>query len=405
MTEGEAGIPPGDEGCSVRRGERQLDRQATANRRATRVVVGVLLAGVLAGGCGGGKHGGDASADPTVRRAQAVVDAPPPPLSAYRGPARGPPAAQPPLPVVFVAADLSDGGIAAEARAVQEAARTIGWPLKILDGGANVQGERQALLAALRLRPGGIILGGINAIDQRATLRAARERGVPVVGWHSEVRPGPDRKLGLFTNVTSDPTTVARLAADYAIADSGGTAGVVIFTDRGYAIDTYTANVMGSEIRKCRRCSVLQAFDIPIANAPVGLSGVVAALLQRYGKRLGYLLAVSGAYIDGARAALIGAGRQGDQPPLSITAGYGDESEFARIRGDDYQTATVAEPLDLQGWQLIDELNRARAHQPPSGYVAPPRLITKSDVPNGPVFDPPSGYRKNYLQIWHPRGH
>ena len=81
-------------------------------------------------------------------------------------------------------------------------------------------------------------------------------------------------------------------------------------------------------------------------------------------------------------------------------AGEGDESEFARIRGGSYQKASVAEPLNLQGWQLIDELNRARARQPPSGYVAPPTLITQSNVPNGPVFDPASGYRENYLRIW-----
>jgi hypothetical protein len=61
-----------------------------------------------------------------------------------------------------------------------------------------------------------------------------------------------------------------------------------------------------------------------------------------------------------------------------------------------YQKASIAEPLYLQGWQLIDELNRASAGQPPSGYVAPPRLITKADVRNGGVFDPPSGYREQY---------
>lgn len=39
----------------------------------------------------------------------------------------------------------------------------------------------------------------------------------------------------------------------------------------------------------------------------------------------------------------------------------GDASEFERIRSGDYQRASIAEPLYLQGWQLIDELNRARA--------------------------------------------
>jgi len=93
-------------------------------------------------------------------------------------------------------------------------------------------------------------------------------------------------------------------------------------------------------------------------------------------------------------------GRAADQPPFSVTAGDGDAPEFARIRAGVYQKATVAEPLYLQGWQLIDELNRARTGQPASGYVAPPRLITRQDVPSGGVFDPPSGYRENYLRIW-----
>jgi len=102
-----------------------------------------------------------------------------------------------------------------------------------------------------------------------------------------------------------------------------------------------------------------------------------------------------------ARAALIGAGRSGDQPPFSITVGGGNESEFARIRAGQYQRAAIAEPLNLEGWHLIDELNRARAGQRPSGYLASPILVTQSNAPSGGTFDPPSGYRQNYRRIWH----
>lgn len=372
----------------------------SADRHRIFAVAGILLAGTVVGGCGGGKHGGATTrAGPALSGARAVVDSAPSPLSAYRGPLRGPPA-QPRAPVVFVAADVSDDGIAGVARGVQQAAREIGWPLEIINGEANVAVERGALLAALRRRPGGIILGGVDAAQQQAALREARARGVPVVGWHSAVQPGPDRKLGLFTNVTSDPSQVARLAADYAIAASGGTAGVVIFTDSEYAIDTYTARAMKSDVSKCPRCSVLTMIDTPSAAAATGMGGILAALLQRFGKRFTYLLAVNGQYVTGATIALTDAGRGGNRPPFSIAAGEGDETEFARIRSDNYQEASVAEPLNLQGWQLIDELNRARAGQPPSGYVAPPHLITRADVPNGAVFDPASGYRANYLRIW-----
>ena len=361
--------------------------------------MGALLAAVVMCGSGCGSHGGGGEADPAVTRAQAEVARALETPGAYRGPARGQPA-QPPGLVVFVAADLTNGGIAGVARGVQAAARAIGWPLKIIDGQATVPGRRAALREALRLRPAGIILGGFDAAEQPAALRQARARGIPVVGWHSTDRPGPDPKLGLFTNVTTDPAEVARLAASYAIADSGGTAGAVIFTDSEYAIATYKADVMAATLRRCRRCSVLQIVDTPIATAQIRMPALVTALLQRYGKRFGYLLAINGAYLAGAGVGLFGAGRSADQPPFSVAAGDGDASEFARIRADDYQKATVAEPLNLQGWQLIDELNRARAGQPPSGYVAPPRLITRDNVPSAAVFDPASGYRENYRRIW-----
>lgn len=358
-----------------------------------------MLAGVVAAGCGGQKDGTGTARDPALGHAQAEVDAAAGSLSRYRGPVRGLPA-QPRGPIVFVAADLDNGGIADVARGVEEAAQAIGWPLQILDGQASAEGRTSALRAALRLRPVGIILGGFDAAEQPAALRVARTHGIAVVGWHAGVRPGPDRHHELFTNVTTDPAVVARLAARYAIADSGGTASVVIFTDSEYAIATDKARLMAAEIRKCRGCRVLDVVDQPIASAQIRMPAIVTSLLERHGKRLGYLLAINGAYIAGARAALFNAGRRGDQAPFSIAAGDGDASEFARIRAGDYQKASIAEPLRLHGWQLIDELNRARAGHPPSGYVAPPRLITRSDVPNGDVFDPASGYRNTYRRIW-----
>jgi ribose transport system substrate-binding protein len=200
--------------------------------------------------------------------------------------------------------------------------------------------------------------------------------------------------------VSTDPASVARLAADYAIVHSGGTAAVVIFTDRRYPIAAYKADVMAARIRSCRRCAVLDTVDSPIDLAQQQMPAIVSPLLHRFAARFRYLLAINGIYIGGARAALVNAGRRGNDPPFAIGAGDGDASDFERIRAGDHQTASVAEPLYQQGWQLVDELNRARSGQPPSRYVAPPRLITRADVPRGAVFDPPSGYRANYLRIW-----
>lgn len=49
----------------------------------------------------------------------------------------------------------------------------------------------------------------------------------------------------------------------------------------------------------------------------------------------------------------------------------------------------VDEPLNLHGWQLVDELNRLLVKQPVSGYVVPVHLVT-----------PGNGYRAVYRRIW-----
>jgi ribose transport system substrate-binding protein len=358
----------------------------------------VVTAALMASGCGATDRGAPPT-DPAVRRAQANVARALSSPTGYRGPAGGPRAQRGGL-VVFVAGDLTNGGIAGAAVCVREAVGAIGWQLQILDGQGTTAGQSRALRSALRLKPAGIVLGGFDATAQALALRQARTLRIPAVGWHAGTRPGPDRRAGLFTNVSTDPASVARLAADYAIVHSDGTAQVVIVTDRRYPIAAYKADVMATEIRSCRRCAVLDAVDSPIDLAQQKMPAVVSSLLNRFGTRFRYMLTINGIYIGGALAGFVNAGKRGDDPPFTIGAGDGDASDFARIRARNHQTASVAEPLYLQGWQIVDELNRARAGQAPSGYIAPLRLITRADVPDGEVFDPSSDYRANYQRIW-----
>ena len=341
------------------------------------------------------------SRNSVIRQAQEAVHTALTSESGYQGPNTGPRAHKRIL-VVFVAADITNGGIAGVAQGVTRAAGAIGWKLRILDGQASVAGRRRAMRQALALHPGGIILGGFDATEQKAALTQAAARHIPVVGWHSGTRPGPDRPAGLFTNVTTDPLDVARLAANYAIAQSRGKAGVVIFYDSEFRIAIAKARAMKQQIERCSGCSVLSMQDVPIASEQQRMPPLVASLVRKYGSRLSYLLAINGNYFVGAAAALFTLGKPGSGPPFGVAAGDGDAAEFGRIRSHNYQTASVAEPLYLQGWQLVDELNRALAKQPPSGYVAPPRLITASNVPSGGVFDPSTHYPENYRRIWSP---
>ena len=133
------------------------------------------------------------------------------------------------------------------------------------------------------------------------------------------------------------------------------------------------------------------------------MSQEATALLERYGAKWTYTLASNDLYFDFIGPPLISAGRDPKGPPVNISAGDGSNSADERIRGGQFQAATVPEPLLLQGWQLVDELNRGFAGQPPSGYVAPVHLVTAQNVDlNGgkkDIYDPDDHYRGAYKKI------
>jgi ribose transport system substrate-binding protein len=130
---------------------------------------------------------------------------------------------------------------------------------------------------------------------------------------------------------------------------------------------------------------------------------LTTSLLQRFGDKWTYSLAVNDLYYDFMGPSLASAGKSGTDAPHNIPAGDGSESAFARIRAKQFQMATVPEPLHEQGWQLVDELNRALAKQPWSGYVSGIHLVTADNIAydGGPknVFDPDNGYRDVYKKI------
>ena len=146
------------------------------------------------------------------------------------------------------------------------------------------------------------------------------------------------------------------------MVDSDGTAGVILFTDSIYAIATAKTNAEKAAIEGCAGCKVLAIEDTPIGDLANRMPQLTTSLLSRYGKAWTYSIAVNDLYFDFSAPSLQSAGVDpATGYPRQISAGDGSVPAFQRIRGKQYQLATVAEPLHLQGWQTIDEMNRAFA--------------------------------------------
>lgn len=319
-------------------------------------------------------------------------------MSYWDGPQTGP-AGVVGVTVAVLCEDLRNGGVLGVARGIEEAASVLGWRIEIIDAHGSENGRNQAIATALGLNPDGVILVGSDAKMLAIRLAPFASRGVPMVGWHVGAHAG--RMPGsVAMNVSTDPLEVARVAAMAAIADSGGKAGVVIFTDSNFEIAMAKAKAMEAVVRNCKGCTLLEVRDVPISHSAKLMPGVTQSLLKQFGTRWTHALAINDIYFDYLSPELAGVG----QDVRLYSAGDGSPSAFLRIQAGTFQVGTVAEPLNLQGWQLIDELNRLLAHFPVSGYIMPIHLVTHDNIgfDGGPhlLFDPDNGYRQIYRRIW-----
>lgn len=320
----------------------------------------------------------------------------------WDGPTTGP-KAQGAKNIVVVAADMKNGGILGVTTGIQEAAKAIGWKVTVLDSAGSIDGRTAAFGQAMTLKPDGIIINGFDAVEQKPAMEAAKKAKIPMASWHAAPAVGPVDEVGVFANVTTDAMEVSKAAANWAFVDAGGKPGVVIFTDSTYAIAIAKADRMKQEIEKLGG-TVLEYVDTPIAETSQRMPQLTTTLLQKYGAKWTHSLAINDIYFDFMGPSLAAVGIKGDGAPKSVAAGDGSEGAYQRIRAKQYQAVTVAEPLNLQGWQLVDELNRALAGEKWSGYVSPLHVVTTENVEfdGGPknTFDPDNGYRDAYKKIW-----
>lgn len=328
------------------------------------------------------------------------------PRPVWDGPTTGP-VAQSKKSVIYVSADQNNGGALGVGRAAEEAAKAVGWGFRLIDGQGTAAGRSAALLQALDLKPDGIILGTVDAIEQADLLKQISAKGIKIVGWHSLGKPGPAPTHQLFTNIATEPKEVAKAAGMYAVADSKGKASVVIFTDPAYEMGIAKSDAMAEVIRKCTGCSVLSVERIhhgEFRQTSALMTQRTAQLLQSNGSKWNYSLADNDLYFDFMLPSLVAASIPGNGYPRNISGGDGSESAFERIRKNHYQIATVAEPLRVHGWQAIDELNRAFSGQKESGYSTPVHLVTSANIKfdggQRNEFDPDNGYRDIYKKIW-----
>ncbi len=343
----------------------------------------------------------------TPARADAFMDEVKAEVVRFAGPQsdwRGPTASPKPKPgkhIAYLANDAQNDATQEWAKAVKEAGEKIGWETTIIDGHGSPVGWQQGFNQAIALKVDGIVTDA-DAASLQPQIKDAISKGIVVVGIHAAGFPGPQPDLGLFVNIQQDPRDIGRAQADWIILHSGGKARVVVTSHCEFAIACAKAHATEERIKQCPGCQMLEFSNTPIAEVAQRQPALVTAWVQKYGTPL-YITSVADYTADFQVPALrTGGVKPGD---VILVSADGNKSAYARIRaGNQYQLVTASEPYKMQGYQAIDELNRAFNGEGPSGFVQTPYLVTPDNVDaeggDKDTFIPSNDYEAHYLALW-----
>ncbi len=303
--------------------------------------------------------------------------------------------------IAYVSGDQQNDASREWGDAITEAAKKVGWEVTVIDGRGNPKGWIEAYSQAVALKVDGIVTDADISSMQEPVKEGAKQ-GIVLVGIHGWAFPGPNKDLGVYYNIQQDPRDIGKAQADWIIADSQGKARVVVTTHCEYQIACTKAKATEDRIRQCPGCEVLEVFNSPIGEVAQRQPPAVTAWVQKYGTPL-YITSVADYTADYQVPPL----RAGGVAPTEVilVSADGNRSAYERIRaGGQYQAVTASEPYKMQGYQAVDELNRAFHGQPPSGWVQKPYLVTAQNVDaeggDRNTFIPSNGYAEKYAELW-----
>lgn len=321
----------------------------------------------------------------------------------WDGPIEGP-KAQTQKTIIFIASDFKNGGVTGVYRSFENAARILQWKIHIKNGSGKIEEQKKQIEDAISLKPDAIVFGGISSNLFQSEITKAKSAKIILAGWHASEIPGPTKDL--FVNITTKPYDVAKLATDLLLNHAKANkkkVGVIIFNDNQFSIANTKTRYMKNMIESCqgyKGCKVLSIENIPLAESDKLIPTITNNLLNEYKEDWTYTLAINDLYFETINLPLIFGNRR---DIVNISAGDGSNTAISRIGfGKSQQIATIAEPLNLQGYQLADELNRAFAAKPTSGYISKPILITTEFLKkiSKREIDSLLGFEKAYTSIW-----
>jgi ribose transport system substrate-binding protein len=306
--------------------------------------------------------------------------------------------------IVFVSCDQSATGCANAAAGAAEAAQSLGWKLKIIDGKSDPRAFATAVDQGVVSKADGIVTYGIDCSFIKQPLQRAQKAGVPVVNVEGLPCGNEGAESTGFTasvtyaegDLSAWLKAFGEAQADYLVARTAGKAEVVAFTNKELQTLVIQQEAFAARLNDCVDCS-LHTVDFGLADLGGRLTSAAKQALLKFPNANAVMVPFEGVLSGGVSAALTSTpGRQ-----LVVVSAEGTTKAGGQLLRSGVVDAGIGIPTAWVGFSALDGLNRIfNGEQPVSSGIGIQLFDADHNVTAAGTYQPPFDYKKEFKRAW-----
>jgi ribose transport system substrate-binding protein len=382
------------------------EKANSSHRSAITIVFAILvLAVATVVGCGGddesssvGSTSGSGTSAASADSAEAVLEKARAPLAEFDGPTAAPegvPEGKEIAVIKPLSAPLPDRA----AQGVVDAADSVGWDTRVIDGQGTPEGYVNALDQAISAQVDGIILVAMPVPLLSEQIKKAEAEGIPVVAALASLPTGDEdpEEFGAYDFVNADYDEQGKILANWVIADAPEGAKAIRLTSSEFPDLTRESDVFGETLEAAGNYEVVDEIESPVTDilgGPQGVQRLAAAMRANPDVNYFFILSESWSQIFmqakklTGREDVVGLGSDGD-----VTVPLVANGEELVMIGPDSLT---------YGWYSVDAMIRAFNGEEPVHYDLRSQLVdaTNAGEVDGDGITATYDYAAAWQELW-----
>ncbi|MEU4222870.1 substrate-binding domain-containing protein [Nonomuraea sp. NPDC026600] len=290
---------------------------------------------------------------------------------------------------------------------VEEAAKAVGWDVKMCDGQLNPGGWGNCIRQAASAKADVVVPVGIDCIAVQAPMQEAVQAGTKIIGGGgSDCDAAGGKKLMASERLQLEGTSIkdywklnGKLQADWLIGKTGAKAQVLLvnFTDPIWG--PWIAEGFEAELKTCAGCKIVGKLDI--SNSDM-VSNTMAqkfstALLQQPSANA-ISIPVGGWMQAGLSQAIQSSGRAAS---LHISSGFGDASTMDLIRTSTFSFGALGYASQWGAYGSVDTAIRVLNGEQPQPQGDGFQMVDKDkNLPDSGDYQGGVDFKSQYKKLW-----